>query len=239
ADGGTGKVMTDFAIGTDTADGIAIQSNGKLVVAGFTYPRFSSIPHFALARYNPDGSLDTSFGTSGKVTTVLLGNEDVAKGVALQSDGKIVVAGYAQDNNLNDDVAVVRYTGDPVALPPTANAGGPYTVLEGGKVTLDGSQSSDPSQPASTLTYQWDLNGNGTYGETGAAATGGDETGVTPTFSASGLDGPGTYTVSLLVTDSAGLNSTTTATITIVNIPPAPTINDAPATSPEGTPISL
>jgi uncharacterized delta-60 repeat protein len=234
----SGKVMTDFLRGTDVAEGVALQADGKLVAAGFTYPRFSSVPKFALARYNADGSLDTTFGTNGTVTTVLAGNQDVARGVALQSDGKIVMAGYAFDANFNGQFAVVRYTND-LALPLVANAGGPYTVAEGGTVQLDGSQSTDPRQPSSTLIYQWDLDGDGIFGQTGAAATRGDEVGVNPTFSAAGLDGPGTYTVTLKVTDSAGLSSTATATINIVNVPPTVTINGAPASSPEGATISL
>jgi uncharacterized delta-60 repeat protein len=233
-----GKVMTDFQNGTDISEGVALQADGKLVVAGFTYPRFSSVPKFALARYNVDGSLDTGFGTNGKVTTVLAGNQDVAEAVALQADGKIVVAGYAFDANFNGQFAVVRYTTD-LAVPPLANAGGPYTVVEGGTVQLDGSHSSDPTQPASTLTYQWDLNGNGIFGETGAAATRGDEIGVNPTFSAAGLDGPSTYTVTLKVTDNAGLSSTATATINIVDALPTVAIGGAPTSSPEGTKISL
>src|SRR5207253_1801730 len=103
----------------------------------------------------------------------------------------------------------------------------------------DGSHSSDPNQPADTLTYQWDLDGDGIFGETGAAATRGDETGIYPAFSAAGLDGPGTFTASLRVTNNAGLSSTAMATITIVNAPPTVTINGAPATSAEGSPISL
>src|SRR5262249_33179952 len=75
--------------------------------------------------------------------------------------------------------------------------------------------------------------------ETGAAAARGDESGVSPLFSATGLDGPGTYTVSLRVTNNAGLSSTATAMITIANAPPVVAINDAPSTSPEATPINL
>src|SRR5262249_24482946 len=74
--GGTGKVTTDFSLGNDVAKVLAIQSDGKFVAAGFTTPRFSSVPKFALARYNADGSLDTGFGTNGTVTTVVAGNQD-------------------------------------------------------------------------------------------------------------------------------------------------------------------
>ena len=55
---------------------------------------------FALVRYNTDGSLDTSFDTDGKVTTAIGSGDDVAYSVAIQSDGKIVAAGYS-DNGSN------------------------------------------------------------------------------------------------------------------------------------------
>ncbi len=74
-----------------------------------------------------------------------------------------------------------------VNAPPTANAGGPYSVAEGGTVALDGTASSDPNQSATTVTYAWDLDGDGVFGETGAAAGRGNETGSLPTFSAAGI----------------------------------------------------
>jgi uncharacterized delta-60 repeat protein len=236
--GGTGMVMTSFAVGSSSSiGGLALESDGKLVAVGSTNPSGISTD-LALARYNTDGTLDSTFGTNGQTTTDIAGNTDQANATALQSDGKIVVAGYTTNAAAANEFLVARYT-DGAALPPTANAGGPYTVPEGGTVQLDASGSSDPNQPANTLTYQWDLNANGIYGETGAAATRGDETGIHPVFNAVGLDGPGTYTVYLRVTDSVGLSSSTSATITIVNVPPTVVINGAPASSPEGTPIAL
>ena len=96
-----------------------------------------------------------------------------------------------------------------------ANAGGPYAVNEGGTVTLSGSGSTGTS-----LTYAWDLDGDGVYGETGAGATRGNETGATPTFSAVGLDGAASRSVSLRVTDDQGRTSTASATINIANVAP-------------------
>jgi uncharacterized delta-60 repeat protein len=92
---GDGFVITDFAGGTDTANGVALAADGKIVVAGtaFTAPPWSSYD-IALARYNPDGSLDTSFDGDGKVLT---GNgyyiDDGGHAITLQEDGKILVAG--------------------------------------------------------------------------------------------------------------------------------------------------
>jgi hypothetical protein len=97
---------------------------------------------------------------------------------------------------------------------PAAEAGGPYTVLDGGSVVLLGS-GSDPNA-GETLTYQWDLDGDGNYGETGAAASRGDETGVSPTFSAAGL-ALGPVSVSLRVTDSGGLSNTDSAVIDVLD----------------------
>ena len=60
---------------------------------------------------NADGSLDTSFDTDGKVTTAIGSSDDVAFSVAIQSDGKIVAAGYS-NNGSNNDFALARYNTD-------------------------------------------------------------------------------------------------------------------------------
>src|SRR5438093_8754306 len=87
-----GKVTTDFAGDTDEAFAVALQTDGKIVVAGEAKTGYSR-EDFALARYNTNGTLDTTFGTGGKVTTDFAGHTDQAFAVALQTDGKIVVAG--------------------------------------------------------------------------------------------------------------------------------------------------
>jgi PKD repeat protein len=116
---------------------------------------------------------------------------------------------------------------------PVANAGGPYTVAEGGSVQLSGSDSTGTS-----LNYAWDLDGDGNYGETGAGATRGNETGATPTFSAAGLDGPGTYNVSLRVTDGSSQTSTASVTINLANVAPTLGISGANSVS-EGSVYTL
>jgi uncharacterized delta-60 repeat protein len=104
----TGKVTTDFGSGNAEARAIALQSDGKIVVAGFAST--DGTEKFALVRYNPDGTLDTSFDGTGKVLTLVGMSGSNATGMALQSDGKIVVSGYAINNSGRDrDFAIVRY----------------------------------------------------------------------------------------------------------------------------------
>ncbi|HKP52245.1 MAG TPA: delta-60 repeat domain-containing protein [Chloroflexia bacterium] len=102
-----GKVTTDFSGGYDWANGVAIQSDGKIVAVG--YATTSNGSDFALARYNTNGSLDTTFGLIGKRTTDFSGGVDEASGVAIQSDGKIVAVGSAGSPG-SSDFALTRYT---------------------------------------------------------------------------------------------------------------------------------
>ncbi len=104
---------------------------------------------------------------------------------------------------------------------PHSNPGGPYTVDEGGLIILDGSASSDPDAGDTIVQYQWDLDGDGVYGETGDAAGQGDEIGVSPAFSAVGLDGPAAWAISLRVLDDhGGIGDPQTALVTVNNVAP-------------------
>jgi uncharacterized delta-60 repeat protein len=101
-----GKVTTPIGAGIDEGRAIAVQSDGKILVAGYTVN--GSYADFALARYNTDGTLDATFDGDGKVTTVIGIFDDIAYSVAVQNDGKIVVAGYS-NNGRDRDFALVRY----------------------------------------------------------------------------------------------------------------------------------
>ena len=109
---GDGILTTDIAGAADQAWGVAVQSDGKIVVVGDADT--GGTVDFAVVRYNTDGSLDTSFDTDGIVTTALQSPDrgDVARAVAIQTDGKIVVAGYSERNPGNRDFALVRYNTD-------------------------------------------------------------------------------------------------------------------------------
>ena len=103
-----GKLTTDFG-GVSFADDVALQADGKILVAGTDN---SHTGDFALARYNTDGSLDTSFSCDGKQITDFAGNVEVGNGVAVQSDGRIVVAGSSFSQTTANDFAVARYNTD-------------------------------------------------------------------------------------------------------------------------------
>src|SRR5215211_2407224 len=72
---------------------VAVQADGKVVVAG--YAGAGRADQIALVRYNADGTLDTSFNGTGKVITGIGEGDCKAEGLAIQSDDKIVVAGYS------------------------------------------------------------------------------------------------------------------------------------------------
>lgn len=107
--GDEGKVVTDLGSGLEEVRGIAIQSDGKIVAVGESWPEPDEQPRFAMVRYNKNGTLDTSFGNKGIVITNINGRAD-ANAVAIQPDGKIVVAGQGKMPDVYHPVfALARY----------------------------------------------------------------------------------------------------------------------------------
>ncbi|MEU3605387.1 calcium-binding protein [Streptomyces sp. NPDC035033] len=108
---GDGRVVTDLG-GFAGAQDVLVQPDGKIVTIGDSYSSETS-GDFTLTRYNPDGSLDTTFGGDGVVTTDFVGaNNDEGRGVALQPDGKIVAVGGSTDWGGNGAWAAARYLPD-------------------------------------------------------------------------------------------------------------------------------
>jgi len=131
--GVNGKVTTDFPNLAAVASSVVVQPDGKILVAGGAFPGFTFLGDFELVRYNPDGSLDASFGSGGIVTTSFPGQGSYAFALALQSDGKIIAAGtdfvnFSSEDNSNTDFALERY--NPDGTPDT-------TFGNGGQVTTD------------------------------------------------------------------------------------------------------
>ncbi len=140
--GDGGLVVTDFFGDFDVAEAIAVQPDGKIVVAGITVNPELINPvtgetltqeDFALARYNVDGSLDTTFGDGGMVVTDFFNSFDLTKAMALQPDGKILVVGVASTGVdpvtgiEGEDFALVRYNDDG-SLDETFGVGGKVTT---------------------------------------------------------------------------------------------------------------
>lgn len=106
---GDGKVVTDFDSRTDQAYTVAMQSDGKIVVGGTSRSPFTNHFDYALARFNPTGTLDTSFSGDGKVRFGLGGTDEFGLAVAIQSDGKIVLGGVDMTNSAG---TVLRFMPD-------------------------------------------------------------------------------------------------------------------------------
>lgn len=114
--GSGGRVRTDFPGLAAVPSSVVIQPNGKIVVAGGAFPLFTFLGNFEVVRYNPNGSLDTSFGNGGIVTTNFP-EGSYASSVALQADGKIIAAGtvfvdFIIGEASNTDFALARYNTD-------------------------------------------------------------------------------------------------------------------------------
>jgi uncharacterized delta-60 repeat protein len=126
-----GKVVTDFAGQLDEAFAVAVQDNGRIVAAGGADESdVSALDDFALARYLPDGTLDTGFGVGGRVKMDFgaAGGDDRVNALAVQADGRLVAAGYALG-----DWALARFMPDGT-LDPSFGTGGKVTTALGGQI---------------------------------------------------------------------------------------------------------
>lgn len=136
-----------------------------------------------------------------------------------------------QINTFYDDGPYRASDHDPVVIglnlnaAPSVQAGGPYSVGEGGSVSVTAT-GSDPD--ADELVYGWDLDDNGTF----------ETSGATVTFSAAEIDGPATRTISVQVTEVSGLTSASSAQVEITNIAPSGTLN-APSSVFAGSSFTL
>lgn len=127
--GTNGKSVVYFA-GPSAATGVALQSDGRLVLGGYAALTFAN--DFAAVRLNPDGSPDGSFGTSARVTIPFTPDSgDMARGVAVQPDGKIVLGGVTKPNPIEHvlaaSYAAARLNSDG-SLDTTFNGSGTQTI---------------------------------------------------------------------------------------------------------------
>jgi len=128
--GDGGFVSTAFSVGdfaSAAASAVALQPDGKILVAGAEESGPSRKAQFALARYNPDGGLDPSFGSGGQVTTDFAGARgDLVSAMVCQPDGRILVAGTSA-LAVTTQFALARYNPDG-GLDPSFGSGGQVTT---------------------------------------------------------------------------------------------------------------
>jgi len=184
--GTAGLVLTDFG-GTDRARFVVVLSDGKIVVLGESDANGGF--DFALARYNVDGSLDASFGSAGTVLTDVGGSER-GRAIAIQSDGRIVVAGNS-DASGSVDFALARYNVDGSLDASFGSAGTVLTDFGGddfglagaiqsdGKIVMGGRSDANGDLDFALARYDVDGNLDASFGTAGTVLTdfGGDEFG--------------------------------------------------------------
>ena len=180
---GAGKVTTAIGGGSDYANSVAMQVDGKIVVAGSTANGNGGY-NFALARYNTNGSLDTTFNGTGKVVTTGIGSggDNKAYSVAVQSDGKILAAGYSLNGNYN--FALVRYNANGsldtsfnssgkviTAIGSSDSYGRSVALQKDGKILVAGYSSNGTNDDFALVRYNTDGSLDGTFNGTGKVTT--------------------------------------------------------------------
>jgi uncharacterized delta-60 repeat protein len=114
--GNQGEVITTFSVGTNMKASVVVQPDGKIVVAA------GSNTGFELARYNANGTLDTTFGSGGQVVTSF-GQASYTTALLLQPDGKLIVTGDMDPSSGGHFWEVVRYNSNG-SLDSTFGSGG-------------------------------------------------------------------------------------------------------------------
>ena len=109
--GNLGKVISDYP-DLMLLSSIALQSDGKIVVAGNLFNSIFTVSHFVLVRYDTNGLLDRTFGIDGRVITSISNKIDKITSIIIQNDGKIIASGTTSDDLNYSDISIVRYNPD-------------------------------------------------------------------------------------------------------------------------------
>ena len=179
---GTGYVITSISGNLDFANSLVVQPDGKIVVAGTKSDASGINDDFVLVRYTNTGGLDSGFNGSGIQTTSIGAGRDYAGSIALQDDGKLIVAGSSQQGGGNDMV-VARYTssgipdttfsGDGIALISTEadDAGQSVAIQNDGKILLAGYSFTNGGSDFALLRLNSDGTRDASFGSAGIAVT--------------------------------------------------------------------
>lgn len=166
-----GKIFTAIGKGPAYGRSLAIQYDGKLIVAG--YSKIENSFDFILVRYNTNGSIDDSFGVNGKITTSFGDENDFGNDISIMKDGRIVVVGSSFR-----DVALARYTSNGILDNTFSSDGKVVTenncsckyslaIQNDNKILVVGEIDSD----IGLFRYTTDGNLDNTFGENGKVST--------------------------------------------------------------------
>ena len=177
--GTNGVVAYESDEGNSGFRDVIIQGDGKIVTTGYTKTSAGFL--FLTARYNTNGTLDATFGTDGMATYDGGHGDAGARGVVIQTDGKLVVSG-ANQNGTDLDVLILRYTSNGT-LDSGFGANGVVTydrgkgdddgrrlaLQENGRIVVTGNTSDGTNQLVLVLRYNTDGTLDATFGDAGAA----------------------------------------------------------------------
>jgi uncharacterized delta-60 repeat protein len=172
-----GIVNTDISNSSDEGKSLVLQPDGKILLAGITTKNGNA--NFSLARYHPNGTLDSTFSGDGKLFTPVGNSNDEGKALALQADGKMIVVGQSI-NGLDNDFAMVRYDsfgeldssfgGDGIVI---SDLGGPndegncIRLQPDGKIVVAGYSGDSVDQDFAVARYHTDGSLDSTFGLSG------------------------------------------------------------------------
>lgn len=227
--GGEFKVNT-HTLGDQATPEIAVDVSGDFVVSWNSNEQDGSLSGLYAQRIHADGyAIGSEFRVNSYTNDAQWGSS-----VDFGAPGELVFSWKSEGQFSGYSGAVMRtFELGNRNLPPEAVAGGPYAVTEGNALSLSASLSSDPNGDA--LTYSWDINGDGVYG---------DATGVAPSLNwpqlrALGIDGTATVPVRVQVSD--GVNppvNSSLVNLVVTNLPPTIALSGA-ASVDEGSNYSL
>ena len=173
--GSGGKVITNMGAQSESIEDVLVQADGKIIAAGNTStPALGDV--FAVARYNTNGTLDTTFGTGGKVLTDFSTGFEALSEIALQPDGKIVAVGRSLDQ-----VGLARFNANG-SLDSSFGTGGKVLALDGtivksvaiqtdGKIVVTGAASAGPQIALAVARFNSSGSLDTTFGTNGVVFT--------------------------------------------------------------------
>jgi len=220
ADSGANNLQNYPVLDTVVTDGVGSTITGSFNSTPDTVFRLQFFTN-AAADPSGNGQGQTFIGTRQLITDSN-GNANFVFNfpVAVTVDQFISATATDSSNNTSEFSADIQIATGTVApnQPPTSDAGGPYTINEGDSLTLDASRSSDPD--GDPLTYSWDINGDGVFG---------DATGVKPTLTWTQLqalgivNGPSSFSPQVRVDDGQGhVVTSSPTTLSVLNVAPTP-----------------